>query len=125
MIFSLGGFKFEANVLPESFTRILDYAITAQDRINNHAALYANKKHKEEIELTCITLPLQGARNNALDPLFDLAATQQSYILVNGKGVYFGKFVIMNIEEKRSIFLNDGTFLQQNFTLKLIRDFNA
>lgn len=125
MVFSLGGFKFEANVLPESFNRTIDYAISKQKRINNYPALYANTKQDEDIELTCVTLPLQGAKNNALDPLFNLAATQQSHILVNGKGVYFGKFAIMNIEEGRTLFLNDGIFLQQNFTLKLTRDFNV
>jgi phage protein U len=123
MIYRLGGFKFESAVLPQTFKRSTDYNINSQDRIGNYALLTANKKQKEEIELSCVTLPLQGAKNNALDKLYALATAQKSYVLASGTGKVLGKFIIASIEEEQGGIMNNGSFLAQNFTLKLIRDF--
>ncbi|MDR0666874.1 MAG: phage tail protein [Campylobacteraceae bacterium] len=125
MIYSLGGFKFESKVLPQIFKRTTEYNINAQERIGNYTALSANKKQKEEIEINGVTLPLQGAKNGALDKLYKLASEQKSYTLVTGTGKFLGKFAITNIDEEQGAIMDNGAFLAQNFTLKLIRDYDV
>jgi phage protein U len=123
MLYSLGGFKFESAVLLESLSRTTEYGIQQNERINNHAALFAGKKETETIELSCRTLPAQGAKNNALEPLYKLAKGQKSYSLVCGTGKVLGKFAIGSIAENQSLYLDNGLFLAQTFTMSLIRDF--
>jgi len=123
MLFSIGGFKFEAAVIPQSLKRSTDYGISSQERVQNHAALIAAKKQKEEIEIAGVTLPKNGAGNKALEPLYALAETQKSYLLTSGRGKMFGRFAITSVEEEQGLFTDDGSFLVQSFTLKLIRDY--
>jgi phage protein U len=123
MLFSLGGFKFQIPVLAESLVKNTDFGITAVERINNTEALYAAKKPKEEITINCITLPVHGAKNTALDKLYALARTQTAHTLVDGRGKFYGKYVIKTIEETLSNFLDNGSFLSQNFSLTIARAF--
>jgi phage protein U len=123
MIFSLGGFKFEVAVIPQSLKRDVDYGITFTNRIGNYIALTASRKHKEEISISCITLPNKEAKNKALEPLYALASAQKSYPLVSGSGKMLGKFVIADISETQGSFMSNGSFLTQSFNLRLIRDF--
>ncbi|MDR2100091.1 MAG: phage tail protein [Campylobacteraceae bacterium] len=125
MIYSLGGFKFESAVLPQTLKRSTDYNINAQERMGNYALLGANKKQKEEIEIACVTLPLRGAKNSVMDKLYALAREQKSYTLATGTGKVLGKFVITSIDEEQGALMPNGAFLAQNFTLKLIRDYNG
>jgi phage protein U len=123
MIFSLGGFKFQNAVIPKDVVKATDYKITESERIGNYTALFATVKPKQEITINCITLPNHGAGNKALEPLYTLAAKQQPYLLVDGRGRQYGYFVISNIEETISSFMPSGEFLGQEFAITLIRDF--
>jgi phage protein U len=124
MIYSLGGFKFEGNVIVGSFSRVTNYGINAQDRINAHNALISLSKEDETISINAVTLPLQGAKNSALDKLYRLAKEHKSYLFVSGLGKILGKFVITSITEGQSRYTTDGLFLQQDFTLSLRRDYD-
>ncbi|WP_375654042.1 phage tail protein, partial [Bartonella sp. OD88NMGDW] len=41
------------------------------------------------------------------------------HILVTGQGKILGKFVILSVEEKQSVFHHNGTPKKQEFTIKL------
>ncbi|MDR0666771.1 MAG: phage tail protein [Campylobacteraceae bacterium] len=67
-------------------------------------------------------MPNAGAKNNSLDKLYSLAAKKEPYLLTAGNGKQLGKYIITNINETRSLFLDNGAFLAQEFTIELIRD---
>lgn len=124
MIFSLDGFKFTAGVIPETLKRATDYKISETERVQNHAALFAVSKQKEEITISARTLPLHGAGNKALEPLYALAEAQKSCTLVDGRGKLYGKYVIVSIEEELELFMPSGEFLSQTFSITLLKDYD-
>ncbi|TKX29525.1 phage tail protein [Campylobacter estrildidarum] len=123
MIFSLGEFEFEALNVDE-LERNYEYGITSIDRINNHSALISTKKENESIKISGKTLPLSKDKNTYLDTLKQMASKNKSYTMCSANGLYFGKFVILGINEKQSAFLEGSGFLVQSFDLNLQRDFN-
>ncbi|MDR2342792.1 MAG: phage tail protein [Campylobacteraceae bacterium] len=128
MLYSLGNgsgnFKFKSAVILGSIQRVTNYNITKQSRLNNHSTFFSNTKEQETITINGFTLPNSGAKNNSLDKLYNLAAQKIPYLLVAGNGKRLGKFIISNIDETRSVFLDNGTFLAQEFTIELIRSWD-
>ncbi|TKX33231.1 phage tail protein [Campylobacter taeniopygiae] len=123
MIFSLGNFEFEALNVDE-LERNYEYGITSIDRINNHSAIVSTKKENESIRISGKTLPLSKDKNTYLDTLKQMASKNESYVMCSANGIYFGKFVILGINEKQSAFLEGSGFLVQSFDLNLQRDFD-
>jgi phage protein U len=128
MLYSLGNdsenFKFKSAVILGNIQRATNYNITEQARLNNHSAFFSSVKEQETITINGFTLPNSGAKNNSLDKLYALAAKKVAYSLTAGNGKRYGKFVITNISETRGIFLDNGTFLAQEFTIELIRSYD-
>ncbi|HEG5915130.1 TPA: phage tail protein, partial [Campylobacter jejuni] len=47
-----------------------------------------------------------------------------SYILTGANGKYYGKFVILALNENRSAFVDGSGFVAQSFSMDLERDFD-
>lgn len=123
MIFCLGEFEFEALNVDE-LEKNYEYGIRSIERINNHNALISIAKANESIKISGKTLPLSKDKNTYLDTLKQMASQNKSYAMCSASGVYFGKFAILSISEKQSVFLEGSGFLTQNFELNLQRDFD-
>lgn len=121
MVFNLGGFKFLWYQV-EGFETNSDYGISDTDRLNNYKAFFSTRKGGKTINLNCKTLPFRKDGNNALSSLYELASKRESVPLTNGKGEYFGKFIIFNIKESRTVFDKSGGFFYQNFSLEMEQD---
>lgn len=118
MVFNLGGFKFLWYQVG-GFERNSDYGISSTDRLNNFKALFSTYKGSQTITLNCKTLPFRKDGNDALALLYELASLRVSHPLTNGRGEYFGNFVILNIKESLSVFDKSGRFFYQNFSVEL------
>jgi phage protein U len=117
----MGSFKFESPVILGQISKSVDYGISEQERINNYSVYFTAKKEKETITLSGVTLPNTGAKNTALDKLYSLAATKDTLLLSSGSGKSFGRFIITSINENRTVFVDNGAFLVQEFTVELLR----
>ena len=119
MVLNLASFCFEArNTASINFKKEL--GIISIDRLRALPIYQAVTLGKESISLECISMPfIDGA--DALKPLYALANKRRACSLANGKGEYLGKFVILDIDESKSRFLDDGVGLRVNFNLKLER----
>ncbi|EOH9591155.1 TPA: phage tail protein [Campylobacter jejuni] len=123
MVLALGEFKFKALNF-DALERSLDFKITTQNRLNNYNALFASSKANEKIKIQGKTLPLRGDKNTYLDSLEKMAKKQISYTLTGANGRYYGKFVILNLSENQSAFIDGSGFVSQSFSLELERDFD-
>lgn len=123
MVLALGEFEFKALNF-DNLERSLEYNIQSQNRINNHNALFASSKESEKIKIQAKTLPLKGDRNTYLDKLENMAKEQRSFILTGANGKYYGKFVILSLNENRSAFVDGSGFVAQSFSMDLERDFD-
>ncbi|MGG7074579.1 phage tail protein [Campylobacter sp. 9BO] len=123
MVLSLGGFKFGWKQT-DSISRESDFAISANERISNHPALFRTNLGSESIKIDAHTLPNNGDKQSALKPLYDLASAGLSYPLITGYGKYLGKFVITKISESQAVFTDNGLFFTQGFSLELKRDYD-
>lgn len=123
MVLALGEFEFKALNF-DSLERSLDFNIQSQSRLNNHDALFASSKQNETIKIQGKTLPLRGDKNTYLDKLESMGQKQSSYTLTGANGRYYGKFVILNLDENQSAFIDGAGFVVQTFSMDLKRDFN-
>lgn len=123
MVLALGEFEFKALNF-DGLERSLDFNIQSQSRLNNHDALFAISKQNETIKIQGKTLPLRGDKNTYLDKLESMGQKQSSYTLTGANGRYYGKFVILNLDENQSAFIDGAGFVVQTFSMDLKRDFN-
>ncbi|EAK8297437.1 phage tail protein [Campylobacter jejuni] len=123
MVLALGEFEFKALNF-DNLERSLEYNIRSQNRLNNHNALFASSKESEKIKIQGKTLPLKGDRNTYLDKLENMAKEQRSFILTGANGKYYGKFVILSLNENRSAFVDGSGFVAQSFSMDLERNFD-
>lgn len=123
MVLALGEFEFKALNF-DGLERSLDFNIQSQSRLNNHDALFASSKQNETIKIQGKTLPLRGDKNTYLDKLESMGQKQSSYTLTGANGRYYGKFVILNLDENQSAFIDGAGFVVQTFSMDLKRDFN-
>jgi len=120
MVFNLGGFKFnQKQNLTATFSK--DYAVSQQTRLSNAPALFCSSRPSTEITLNGETLPFVDG-TQALSKLYDIADKQKSITLTNGEGIVFGRFVVVSITEEQSVWVANGRFLKQSFSVVLRRD---
>ncbi|MBF7060525.1 phage tail protein [Campylobacter volucris] len=123
MVLALGEFEFKALNF-DNLERSCDYKITSLNRLNNHNALFASSKESEKIKIQGKTLPLKGDKNTYLETLINMAKEQKSYNLTGANGRYYGKFVILSLNENQNSFVDGSGFAMQDFSLELERDFD-
>ncbi|RAZ58755.1 phage tail protein [Campylobacter hyointestinalis] len=118
MILNLGGFLFETRHAV-SIEMSATSGIASNERINNSVAHYRANLGRTNLSLAGRTLPNSGDGNKKLKKLWQLMREAKPLSLVAGDGKYYGKFVILEIKETRSIWTNDAKFLAQEFTINL------
>lgn len=123
MILNLGGFLFEARH-GVSVEMSATSGINSNERINNNVAHYRANLGRTTLSLTGKTLPNSGDGNKALKKLWELMREAKPLSLVAGDGKYYGKFVILEIKETRSVWISGGKFLSQEFSLNLEQNYD-
>lgn len=123
MILNLGGFLFETRHAV-SIEMSATSGIASNERINNNIAHYRASLGRTNLSLAGRTLPNSGDGNKKLKKLWQLMREAKPLSLVAGDGKYYGKFVILEIKETRSIWTNDAKFLAQEFTINLEQNYD-
>lgn len=86
--------------------------------IGRKAALQLPAVANAEFSLTGVIYPDFKGGHGQIEYLRQMAHNGP-HILVTGQGKILGKFVILSVEEKQSIFHQNGTPKKQEFTIKL------
>ncbi|WP_158676887.1 phage tail protein [Campylobacter fetus] len=98
--------------------------IGSNERINNNIAHYRANLGKTNLNIGGRTLPNSGDGNKKLKKLWQLMREAKPLSLVAGDGKYYGKFVILELKETRSIWTSDAKFLAQEFTISLEQNYD-
>ncbi len=118
MVFNFGGYKFKARNIASSGVEY-SFGVSSNECINNYKAFFAANLGSVVINIEAMALPNNGDKNSLLKGLLALGKMRMALPLTNGRGEYFGRFVLLECSEKRASFLSDGAFLQQGFSLKM------
>ncbi|WP_375607132.1 MULTISPECIES: phage tail protein [unclassified Bartonella] len=119
MMLALGGFIFSIETAAYQ-TLDMSYGIpwVEQGRLGRKAALQLPAVANAEFSLTGVIYPDFKGGHGQIEYLRQMAHNGP-HILVTGQGKILGKFVILSVEEKQSIFHYNGSPKKQEFTIKL------
>ena len=116
MLCQLDDVLFESDgVNLESMKRSFEFGFEATKLINDFDAWQATGQYSQTITLGG---KLIAQSNTALAPLEDLAKAKKPVTLSFEVGKAL-QVVILNIETDQSLFLKNGTFMKQDFQVKL------
>jgi phage protein U len=116
----LGDFTFSVDTAAyQSFRRQTEYRWASLDRIGNSTAYQAMGQGKDSIILEGVIYPHYKGGLQQIEQMRTIAKQLQPLDMVDGLGYYYGQFVIIRIEEKKSIFFKNSAPLKQQFTLEL------
>jgi len=101
----LGGFRFSLNVAVfQQMQRRSEYKWPAQARFGQAQARQFTGIGDDIITLPGVIYPEYKGSTNAMANLRALAAQGQPNLLIDGKGMIYGRWVVTNVEETQSIF---------------------
>ena len=92
------------------------FAFAKQERLLDHPHHQPTGQWEDSFQITG-TLHLQKLQE--LESLQTLAQAKKPIIFVTGYGKIFGKVIIESLEIQQAVFLKNGEFLKQSFTLRL------
>ncbi|XPV77923.1 MAG: phage tail protein [Desulfovibrio sp.] len=108
----------------ESFQKNTAYRWESQSRFNNGPALQFCGHGEESVTLPGVIYPHFQGGLEQIDQMREVAAEGNPLLMVDGKGKLHGKWVIVSITEKQTVFFSNGTPRKMEFSLKLKRYFN-
>jgi len=122
MMMSLGQFVFSLPTLAyHEFQRQMEWKHPATSRVGERDAHQYVGKGDETINLTGWIAPGFNGNLDSLAELCSMADKGDAYVLVEGTGRVYGEFVITNMTEGKSVFLEDGYPRKVDFTVSLKR----
>lgn len=120
MLMGLGPFRFSINTAAyQSLDRHDAYRWESQDRIGRHPAMQYIGAGHTTIALDGTIYPHFRGGFGQIAVMRTVAATGTPHFLVSGGGRIFGQFVIMDIDERQSIFTVNGAPRKQEFHIVL------
>ncbi|WP_455480077.1 phage tail protein [Bartonella sp. B23] len=119
MMLALGSFIFSLKTATyQTLDMSYDVPWVEQGRLGRKSVLQLPAVANAELSLTGVIYPdFRGGRGQ-LDYLRQMTH-DGAHILVTGQGRILGKFVILSVSEKQSVFHYDGTPKKQEFTVHL------
>jgi phage protein U len=118
----LGQFIFDLKSAPyQSLAWKFGWRHPASARVGLRPARQYIGPDDETMTLSGVLLPEFAGDPISLNELRQMADEGEAYVLVDGNGGIAGRFVIESIEETRTIFFQDGTARQIDFSLSLAR----
>ncbi len=119
MLLSLGMFVFELPALAyQELERRTDWRHSQNARVGIRAGNQFLGPGEDVITLTG-TIPLELGDLAALDTLREMGDAGESYPLVDGRGRVHGAHVILDLAERQTLPLADGTPRKTEFSLTL------
>ena len=122
VMWMLGEFMFSRDTAaPQSLRRNTSYSWASQDRFGRDPALQYTGPGKDTIDLDGVIYPQYKGGLGQLDGIRELAGKGKPQLLVDGRGMVYGKWSILGVEETGSVFLSNGTPRKVEFRLSLQR----
>ncbi|WP_208442256.1 phage tail protein [Bartonella raoultii] len=119
MMLALGGFIFSIETAAyQALDMSYNIPWVEQGRLGRKAALQLPAVANAEFSLTGVIYPDFKGGYRQLEYLRQMAH-EGPHILVSGQGKILGKFVILSVKEKQSIFHQNGSPKKQEFTINL------
>ncbi|PHS43115.1 MAG: phage tail protein [Marinobacter sp.] len=120
VMMKLGGFTFSIDTAAyQSLSRSSEYRWASQDRIGTNPALQNIGTGSETINLQGVVFAAHRGGTGQLDDMRREASKRQPLILVDGRGLVHGRWVIERVEEEQSNFAQAGVARRQQFRLNL------
>lgn len=121
ILMALGPFRFCLAYAPyDRLRRSVQYRWPRIERAGRRSAAQFTGIGDETVELSGTFYPGYSGGLGQIDTLRAYAGQGQPYILSDGRGRIWGKFVIESAEETQTVFFADGTPRKIEFTLKLL-----
>ncbi|WP_284336722.1 phage tail protein [Comamonas sp. NoAH] len=118
----LGLFVFSLNTLAyQELQRRTAWKHPTQSIVGGRDASQFLGPGEDTITLSGSMVPEFAGQPASLDELRRMANTGQAWVLVEGSGTVYGAFVIMDLQETKTLFYVDGTPRKIEFTLSLRR----
>lgn len=122
MMMSLGQFVFSLPTLAyQEFQRQMEWKHPSTSRVGERDAHQFVGKADETINLSGWIAPGFSGNLDSLAELCSMADKGDAYVLVEGTGRVYGEYVITNMTEGKSVFLDDGYPRKVDFTVSLKR----
>lgn len=118
----LGPFVFSRDTAaPQSLRRAVEYSWASQDRFGRDPALQFTGLGADTIELDGVIYPHYAGGFSQLAAMRELAGLGLPQLLVDGRGMVYGKWSILRVEETGSVYLDNGTPRKIMFKVSLQR----
>jgi|GEM_PF-198803 len=118
----LGQFVFELKSAPyQSLQRQMGWRHPSNARVGLRPARQFIGPDDESITVSGVLLPELAGNFLSLDELRDMADDGEAYVLVDGRGQLYGRWVIESLDETQTVFFRDGVPRKIEFSLALKR----
>lgn len=122
-LMTLGMFVFSVDtMLYQSLTRSREWRHATADRFGARAVGQYVGPGNDNIGISGLIVPEIAGRYSALETLADMAATGDSYPLMDGLGRILGHYRIVRIDEDHAVVMGGGLPRQIAFRIELERD---
>lgn len=119
---ALGDFRFSLDTAAYSeLKNNCSYRWSSVERLNTRPARQFVGLGEETINLIGIILPHYRGGLNQIEKLKSLAGRGEPLIMIDGRGIAWGRWVILSIEETQTFFTANGLPRKIVFTLNLGR----
>lgn len=116
----LGRYSFGLNTAAyQQLARSTEYRWKAQERIQNDDALQFTGRGTDSITLQGLVFPAWRGGAGQANAMRAEAAKGMPLLLVDGRGIVHGRWVIERIEEQQAVFAGAGVPLRQSFTMQI------
>ena len=117
---ALGDFRFEVGTAAyQQLTRSQSYRWEKQDRIGRLPAMQFTGADLQAVDIKGVIYPAFRGGLGQVQAMRDMAGKGEPLDLVDGTGKVWGLYVILDVAEDQSVFLDDGRPRKIDFTLKL------
>lgn len=122
IMWMLGPFMFSRDTAaPQTLRRASEFVWPSQDRFGRDPALQYTGPGADTIELDGVIYPHYAGGFSQIAAMRELAAQGQPQLLIDGRGMVYGKWSILRVEETGTVFLDNGAPRKIGFRVSLQR----
>lgn len=116
----LGPFMFSVGTAaPQQISRTARYMWPSQDRVGKHPLLQWTGPGEERLDIEGTIYPQYKGGLRQMQAMRELAGLGRRWILVDGLGVVYGMYAILEVDETGTVFHKDGAPRRIDFHLQL------
>lgn len=119
---TLGFFPFMLETASfDDFDHSTGFKWSSHERIGKRSTHQYLGVDEETVELSGTIYPAFVGQTLSLKSLRNMASNGKPYILISGTGHVLGEFIILDVKDKRSNFMDNGAAQKIDFSLSLKR----